>query len=58
MYAVKVGEMHVVSEIPVSEELRKAILQAVHTALKDLDGDLGLGAKLIFRVEEGGPCPT
>lgn len=51
-YAVKVGEIHVTCEIPISDELRAAMLEAVEAAFKDFDMSLGVDAEMVFRVEK------
>ena len=51
-YAVKIGEIHVTAEIPISPELRAAMLKAVVEAFKNFDTNLGAGAHMVFRVEK------
>jgi hypothetical protein len=51
-YAIKIGEIHVSAEIPISPELRKAMLKAVRDAMNGFDGDLGAGAKIEFRIDK------
>ncbi len=51
-YAVKIGEIHVTAEVPISPELRAAMLKAVEEAFKEFDANLGAGAEMVFRVEK------